>query len=832
MDATTTSGRLQEEIHAALFQLLVNKNTRKEYLEALVDLLRKWCGCDCAGIRVATGEGKIPYESYRGFSEEFWEKENYVVLGNERCACLRAMQGDIEPEDFPLRTEGGSLCAEDMEKHIAALPEESRSKYLAICVKSGLKSIATIPIRFQEKLIAAIHLADKRSGAISCDFVRLLESFAPIIGESILRFDLEDTVRRHEEQYRTLVENLSVGVYRSTLGPEGRFLFANDALARILGIDSRDKLSQMKVSDFYEPPEDRERVMEELSRSGVLKEKEVSLRRPDGTHVWVAITSSAHRDAAGAIDWVDGIVEDITERIQTRELMLRTHVEVTRLVVERTAEIEEARSESERIGRQYELVLNSAAEGIFGLDKNGNHTFVNPAAARMLGYSIEELIGRHSHSTWHYKHRDGTPYPKEECLIYKTLSTGEPCNRRDEVFWRKDGKKFPVEYTASPIVVGGEIVGSVVTFFDITEQRRSEEEHRAIIYSALDGFWMIDGRGRILEVNDSYCRMTGYSRDELMRMEIKDIEAVETAEEIEERINRIVKDGSGRFEASHRCKDGRILDVEVSATYLDIDGGRFIAFIRDSTQRKRMEAERLVAAKESERQAMKTDFMSMMSHELRTPLTLIKGYASLFDSELRPGLSDQQQEAITKIKIHAKNLDALVSSILDFTHLAFGGSMTFEKEPLEIVRTIRDVIEGVHAECLKKDIRCEVILADQLPVVFADEAMLKRAFFNIFSNAIKFSAKGGAIRLQTEVKGDRIIIRVTDHGVGIAGDQVECIFERFYQVESVMTRAHGGIGMGLAIAREIVEGHGGRIWAESAGLGKGTTFTIELPIGG
>ena len=142
----------------------------------------------------------------------------------------------------------------------------------------------------------------------------------------------------------------------------------------------------------------------------------------------------------------------------------------------REAECHHDRELIQRLNRRNELVLNAAGEGIFGLNTDGAHTFVNPAAARMLGYTVDELIGGHSHTIWHYKKEDGGPYPVEECPIYAAYKDGTVHHKSDEVFWRKDGTCFPVEYASTPIVENGSILGAVVTFRDITERRRSEGE--------------------------------------------------------------------------------------------------------------------------------------------------------------------------------------------------------------------------------------------------------------------------------------------------------------------------------------------------------------------
>jgi PAS domain S-box-containing protein len=129
-----------------------------------------------------------------------------------------------------------------------------------------------------------------------------------------------------------------------------------------------------------------------------------------------------------------------------------------------------------KLHHQYELVLNAAGEGIFGLNTEGTHTFVNPAAAQMLGYTVDELIGKHSHSTWHYKKADGSTYPVEDCPIYAAYKDGAVHRGSDEVFWRKDGTSFHVEYTSTPIVEDERIVGAVVTFRDISERKLAEEK--------------------------------------------------------------------------------------------------------------------------------------------------------------------------------------------------------------------------------------------------------------------------------------------------------------------------------------------------------------------
>lgn len=164
--------------------------------------------------------------------------------------------------------------------------------------------------------------------------------------------------------------------------------------------------------------------------------------------------------------------QSIPVEVSCKYVELQTKVYVSlfaRDITERT----EARAAIEKLRKHNDLILNAAGEGIFGLDVKGNHTFVNPAAARLLGYTVEELLGRHSHSLWHHTKPDGSPYPPEECLIYRAYHDGLIHHGEDELFWRKDGSSFPAQYTSTPIRGEyGELIGAVVTFQDITERKR------------------------------------------------------------------------------------------------------------------------------------------------------------------------------------------------------------------------------------------------------------------------------------------------------------------------------------------------------------------------
>ncbi len=220
----------------------------------------------------------------------------------------------------------------------------------------------------------------------------------------------------------------------------------NEAACRMLGYAS-EELQSMTVHDFCpEHPIQGWREHWGLLKASKAWMFETRLRAKDGRLIPVEISSN-YLEFDGK-EYTCAFARDLTTRKQAEAAVAR-------------------------LQRQNELILNAAGEGIFGLDLNGNHTFVNPVAAAMLGFAPDELLGRQSHNTWHHTKPDGSPYPAEECPIYRAYKDGQSHWGDDEMFWRKDGTSFPAQYTSTPIRdEAGVPLGAVVTFRDITERKR------------------------------------------------------------------------------------------------------------------------------------------------------------------------------------------------------------------------------------------------------------------------------------------------------------------------------------------------------------------------
>jgi PAS domain S-box-containing protein len=201
-------------------------------------------------------------------------------------------------------------------------------------------------------------------------------------------------------------------------------------------------------------------------------------------------------------------------------------------IAERLGRISERKQAEEnlaRLSQQNKIILCSTAEGVLGLDLQGNHTFVNPAAARMLGYKTEELISLPGHSIWHHTKPDETPYPQEECKICAAYRDGTLVHECNEVFWRKDGTSFPIEYTSTPILEQGRLVGAVVTFSDITERKKADGDIRYlkdynqnILESNPNPMMVIKGK-QVEYVNKSFISIFGETKNEYIARNLKDV---------------------------------------------------------------------------------------------------------------------------------------------------------------------------------------------------------------------------------------------------------------------------------------------------------------------
>jgi len=242
-----------------------------------------------------------------------------------------------------------------------------------------------------------------------------------------------------------------------------------------------------------------------------------------------------------------------------------------------------------------------------------------------------------------------------------------------------------------------------------------------------------------------------------------------------------------------------------------------------------IESAQLVAALQkanqelSELDKLKNDFIAIASHELRTPLAIILGYASFLQEEAEGKLS----EHAAKVLASGLQLRRIIEELMNLRYLQQSAAeLHLESVPLD--ELVEDAVQEITKLAEAKKHTLELVTPHDARVR-VDRIRTGIAISNLLNNAVRFTPEGGTIKVVAEVRGDEAWVTVTDTGIGIAPDQIDRIFEKFYQVQDHMTRTHGGLGIGLSIARALVEAHGGRVWAESGGLGEGARFTLVLP---
>ena len=364
----------------------------------------------------------------------------------------------------------------------------------------------------------------------------------------------------------------------------------------------------------------------------------------------------------------------------------------------------------------------------------------------------------------------------------------------------------------------------------------------AILDSALDAIVGMDHQGVIIEFNRGAERTFGYSREEavgrelaarLIPLRLRDGHRAGLARYLSTREGPFI---DRRIETIARHADGREFPVELSITRVPGDEPpSFTGFVRDLTARVQAEREReLLLQREStaRREAetanrAKDDFLATLSHELRTPLNAIVGWTRM----LLDGTMDERstRRALEVIDRNAHLQVQLVADILDVSRITTGG-LKLDVRPVDLGAVIAAALDSVRPAADAKKIRIRSRLAPSAQLTEGDPQRLQQIVWNLLANAVKFTQAGGVVDVELRDAGkDGVHIHIADDGAGIDAGFLPHVFERFRQADGSVSREHGGLGLGLAIVRHLVELHGGTVRAESPGLGKGSTFTVALP---
>jgi PAS domain S-box-containing protein len=362
-----------------------------------------------------------------------------------------------------------------------------------------------------------------------------------------------------------------------------------------------------------------------------------------------------------------------------------------------------------------------------------------------------------------------------------------------------------------------------------TQLKHQNQRNELILGTTADGFFAADQDGRMIDINPAFCRMLGYSNKELLQLSIPDVEGNENPQEVAAHITKVFTDGHDRFDTCHRCKDGSLIDVEISVNLVELGSEKiFYAFVRDIAERKLSEKRLMAARDEAEcANAAKSEFLSRMSHELRTPLNAILGFGQLLAIETEHPLNKQQSQDVHEILNAGNHLLELVNEVLDLSRIE-SGHLSVNLESVSIAPIIEACVAQLTPLASASDINTTIELKKQYAVI-ADQMRLKEVLLNLLSNAIKYNCKGGSIHLSCAPIGNtRLRISVRDTGRGIAANALPRLFKPFERMESAYDGIEG-TGVGLALSKKLLDAMHGDTGVQSV-LGEGSTFWFELPL--
>lgn len=364
---------------------------------------------------------------------------------------------------------------------------------------------------------------------------------------------------------------------------------------------------------------------------------------------------------------------------------------------------------------------------------------------------------------------------------------------------------------------------------------RQDISYKEILGFALDGFWIHDREGRFLDVNDAYLHLTGYTREEFLKLNLKDIEAPQDPQESARHIRDILQTGKGRFQTCHRRRDGNLIHVEVSVHFSELDGGRFYTFVRDITESRLAEEALRHSYEELEKKnkrlheldQLKDNFISTVSHELRTPLAIIKQFSGILSDEIPGKLTEEQKQYVEIIRTSTDRLVRLINDLLDIAKIE-SGAVVLKRTLVEMGRMAHNVIFALQPQADQKHIELRADFHEPLPSIYFDSEKIVQVLTNLIGNAIKFTPAHGRITVSITEKEKEVEFSVADTGPGISPEDMGKVFKRFQQFGRTAGSGAKGTGLGLAISKQLVEMHGGKIWVESKD-GAGSRFIFTLP---
>jgi len=640
---------------------------------------------------------------------------------------------------------------------------------------------------------------------------------------------VEEKLKRQKAYFQQLFDNSPDAI--AMLDDTDRVVQVNRGFETLFGYRAEEVKGRFLY--YMVVPEDRIEEASALARAALnnqVSRIETVRKHKDGSLVDVSLLHYPIQFGNKTVA-VYAIYSDITERKQMEE-------------------------EMRRATEEWRTTFDSITDLVFINDKNFRLLRVNKAFADAFKMKPMELIGKTCYEIVH-----GTNEPVPNCPHKKTLKIEGSASA--EFFEPNLG--IHLEVSTSPIFDDkGEVVGSVHIAHDITERKRMEEalvdeatRRRILVEQSRDGIVILDQNGKVYEANQRFAEMLGYSPEETAQLHVWDWDTQWTREQLLEMLQSVDATGD-HFQTYHRRKDGTVYDVEISTNGAVYAGQKLVFCVcRDITERKRAEEElqkkdeqlnaqneELRAANEElmaqqqeliektrevdEANRLKSEFLAHMSHELRTPLNVIIGFSELMMDKVPGEINDKQRQCLDDILSSGKHLLGLINEVLDLSKIE-SGKMRLKLTNFALSELIEPLTRIMAPILMPRKQSLDIEIEEGLPLVYASKAKVEQVLLNLLDNSSKFTPDGGKLKIKAGREDSWCQVSVIDNGIGIKKEDQERMFEPFYQLDNPLTKEKSGTGLGLIIAKQIIEKHGGRLWVESE-YGKGSRFTFTLPL--
>ncbi len=629
--------------------------------------------------------------------------------------------------------------------------------------------------------------------------------------------------------------NLDLGIYRSLADNSMEFIgmcdlnfmpfYVNPAGMRLVGLDNLEQCLQTPVREFFFP-EDQHFILKEFFPR-VLSEGhsdvEIRFRHfKTGSAIWMLYNVFFIEDSIGKPVGLATVSRDISARKQAKMLLRKSETE-------------------------FRTMFELASVGMVQVDSaNGTFLRVNEHLCAMIGYAAAELAGK---CYVDYSHPDDR---QRDCEMFSSLVRGDiEKSSIEKRLLHKDGSTVWCKVNITTIRDHlGKPQYNLAIIENINNRKLAENLAKQSKKELTQAYWQLQKseaknrylsdllkqadqpfgigypNGKLGYFNRAFERLTGYSRDELLVMNWATELTPPEWEKLEQaKLQELIHSGRPvRYEKEYIRKDGSRVPIELVVDMKTDDEGRplhYYAFVTDLTERKLTESKLLEADRS------KDEFLAMLAHELRNPLAPIKnaihilGMLKLEDPRLQ-----WVQEIIERQVTH---LTRMVDDLLDTSRIA-RGKILLKKEPLDIAEAVNQAVKSVHHLIVAKLHALEVSLPEKPIMLEGDPVRLIQVLVNLLDNAVKYSPEGGQIKLDVLRIDAEVEIRIQDSGCGIPSGLLPKIFDLFQQAERTLDRSQGGLGIGLTLAKRLVELHEGRITAASQGAGQGSTFSIRLPV--